>query len=111
MLFPLEEGAAAKYVRADLYDEKLAEQIEWRLDERGAPYAIIVRASFYKNTGSAKTFADPKNKAAEFIFVRGLKGFEDLQEDLPTTGTAYDPLEQARALAAEFLTRRRKEQK
>lgn len=109
MLFPLEEGAAERYVRADLYDEKLAEKIEWRLDERGAPYAIIVRAAFYKNTGSAKTFANPKNKAAEFVFVRGLAGFEDLKEDLPTTGTAYNPLEQARAIAADFLARRRKQ--
>lgn len=106
MLFPLEEGAAANYVRADLYGEKLADQIEWRLDERGAPYAIIVRATFYKNIGSAKTFANPKNKTAEFVFVRGLAGFEDLKEDLPTTGTAYSPLKQARAIAAEFLARR-----
>lgn len=107
MLFPLEDGAAAKYVRADLYDEKLLENIEWRLDKRGAPYAVIVRATFYKNIGSAKTFANPKNKAAEFVFVRGLAGYEDLKEDLPTVGTAYNSIEQARAIAAEFLARRR----
>lgn len=107
MLFPLGEGAASKYERADLYDEKLSDQIEWRLDEQGRPFAIIIRVSFYKNTGSAKTFSNLKNKRAEFIFVRGLAGFEDLKEDLPTVGTAYNPLEQARAIAAEFLAKHR----
>lgn len=78
MLFPLPAGEASEYERADLYDLRLGEKIEWRL-ENGKPYAIIVRAAFYRNTGSAKTFANPKNKVAEFVFVRGLKGFEDLR--------------------------------
>ncbi len=102
VLFPLETGEAAKYVRADLYDIKLADQIEWRLNN-GKPYAIIVRAEFYKNTGSRKTFANPKNKVAEFVFVRGLKGCEDLKVDLPVVTTAYNPDEQARSGAAEYL--------
>ena len=107
MLFPLEDGAAAKYERADLYDEKPADEIEWRLDAGGKPFAFIVRVAFYKNIGSAKTFNEPKNKRAEFIFLRGLAGFEHLKEDLPTDGTACNPLEQARMLAAEFLAKHR----
>lgn len=108
MLFPLDAGAAAKYVRADLYDQKLADRIEWRLNTRGKPFAVIVRASFYKNIGSAKTFSIPKNKVAEFVFVRGLAGYEDLKEDLPTVNTAYNPDEQARMLAAKYLEKNRK---
>ena len=108
MLFPLEDGAAAEYERADLYDEKLADKIEWRLDGQGKPFAVIVRASFYKNTGSAKTFSNPKNKVAEFVFVRGLAGYEDLKEDLPTVDTPYSPDEQARKIAADYLEKHRK---
>lgn len=106
MLFPLEAGAAAEYVRADLYDQKLADTIEWRLDSHGKPFAVLVRAAFYKNTGSARTFLNPKNKVAEFIFVRGLAGYEDLKEDVPTAGTAYNPEEQARLIAQKYLEKR-----
>jgi hypothetical protein len=108
MLFPLGEGEAAKYERADLYDQKLGNEIEWQLDERGNSFAVIVRAAFYKNTGSAKTFNNPKNKIAEFYFVRGLIGFEDLKVDVPTAQTPYNPLEQARAIAAEYLEKHKK---
>ena len=108
MLFPLETGEAAKYVRADLYDEKLGDKIEWRLDAQGKPFAIIVRASFYKNTGSAKTFSNPKNKVTEFVFVRGLAGYENLKEDLRTVNTPYNTDEQARMIAAEYLEKHRK---
>lgn len=108
MLFPLENGEAEKYVRADLYDEKIGDKIEWRLDQKGQPYAVIVRVFFYKNIGSAKTFNNPKNKVAEFLLVRGLAGYEDLKADIPTTGTAYDPNEQARMLAAKYLEKHQK---
>lgn len=108
MLFPLETGAASKYARADLYDQKLGQTIEWRLDAGGKPYAVIVRASFYKNTGSSKTFLNPKNKVAEFVLVRGLAGFEDLKEDLPTAETPFNPDEQARMIAAKFWERKQK---
>lgn len=107
MLFPLEDGEASKYVRADLYDQKLADKIEWRL-ANGKPYAVIVRAMFYKNTGSAKTFLNPKNKVAEFVFVRGLQGFEDLKADLRTVETAFNPDEQARMIADRFFEKHRK---
>lgn len=103
MLFPLETGAAAKYVRADRYDQKLADKIEWLLNAQGKPYAIIVHASFYKNIGSAKTFANPANKVAEFVMLRGLAGYEKLNEDLPTVNTPYNPDEQARMIAAKYL--------
>lgn len=108
MLFPLGEGEAAKYERADLYDQKLGDEIEWQLDEQGNPFAVIVRAAFYVNTGSAKTFSNPKNKIAEFYFVRGLVGYEDLKVDVPTVQTPYNPLEQARAIAAEYLEKHKK---
>lgn len=108
MMFPLSASEAAKYERADLYDQKLGDEIEWQLDERGNPFAVIVRAAFYKNIGSAKTFKNPKNKIAEFYFVRGLTGYEDLREDIPAVQTAYNPLEQSRAIAAEYLEKRGK---
>lgn len=102
-LLPLDDdGESSKYNRADKYDHKLSDKIEWRL-ANGKPFAVIVRVLFYKNTGSAKTFANPKNKAAEFVFVRGLKGFENLKYDLATVGTAYNPDEQARMLADKFF--------
>ena len=107
MLFPLPTGEASEYERADLYDLQLDEKIEWRLDN-GKPYAVIVRAKFYRNTGSAKTFANPKNRVAEFVFVRGLKGFEDLKVDVPTVKTAFNPDEQARSVAAAYFEKRRK---
>lgn len=106
-LHPLEQGAAENFVRADLYDEKIGSQIEWRMAD-GVPFAVIVRMAFYKNTGRRKNFANPKSKAAEFIFVRGLRGFEDLQEDLTTTDTAYDAQEQAHKIADEFYEQKRK---
>ena len=42
---------------------------------------------------------NPKNKAAEFVFVRGLAGYEDIKFDVPTASTAHNPDEQARYLA------------
>lgn len=108
MLFPLETEAAAKFVRADLYDQKLGDYLEWRLDDKGKPYAVIVHASFYKNTGSAKTFLNPKNKVAEFVLLRGLAGYEDLKADLPTVNTPFNPDEQARMIAYKFWESKRK---
>lgn len=106
-LFPLETGDARDYVRADLYALKLGDKIEWRLDEKGKPYAIIVRASFYKNAG-AKPTENPKNKVAEFLLVRGLAGHEGLKEDVMTKDTAYNPNEWARKIAYEFLEEQRR---
>lgn len=104
--FPLATGAAAKFERADLYKEKLVGQIEWRLAD-GVTFAAIVRAEFYKNTG-AKTAVNPKNKAGEFVFVRGLKGFEDLKEDLDAIQTAFNVQEQAHKIADEFYEQKKK---
>ncbi len=97
-LFPLETGEASRYERADQYDSKPGSRIEWLL-AGGKPFAVAVRMAFYKNIGSAKTFANPKNKAAEFVFVRGLAGYEDIKFDVPTANTAHNPDEQARYLA------------
>lgn len=107
VLFPLETGDAAKYVRADLYSIKLADKIEWRLDEKGKPYAIFVRAAFYKNKG-AKTFTNPKNKVAEFVLLRGLAGYKQMDYDIATVGTAYNPDEQARMAAYKYFEKHRK---
>lgn len=96
--FPLENGTAQKYERADLYDSKPGDKVEWLL-AGGKPFAVCLRMAFYKNTGSAKTFANAKNRAAEFIFVRGLAGYETIQFDIATSGTAFNPDEQARYLA------------
>ena len=108
MLFPLETSDAAKYVRADLYDQKLGDYLEWRLDDKGKPYAVVVHAYFYKNMGSAKTFLNPKNKVAEFVLVRGLAGYEDLKTDLPTVNTPFNPDEQARMIAYKYWESHRK---
>lgn len=105
MLFPLDDGDASDYVRADKYLQKLGDKVEWRLDEKGKPYAVIVRAYFYKNKGS-KTFSNPKNKVAEFLLVRGLAGYEGLKADIQTKDTAYNPNEWARKVAAEFLEKK-----
>lgn len=107
VLFPLETGDAAKYVRADLYSIKLADKIEWRLDEKGKPYAIFVRVAFYKNTG-ANPFSNPKNKVAEFVLLRGLAGYKDMDYDIATVGTAYNPDQQARMAAYKYFEKHRK---
>ncbi len=105
--FPLETGAAQKFERADLYREKIVGQIEWRLAD-GVPFAAVIRAQFYKNKGGAKAGKNSAVKVGEFVFVRGLKDFEDLQEDLETAQTAFNPIEQAHKIADEFYERKRK---
>jgi hypothetical protein len=104
---PLETGAAKEFERGDLYVEKFANQIEWRLAD-GIPFAAIARVEFYKNMGGARTFKNPKNKVGEFVFVRGLKGFENLREDLDALQTAFNPQEQAHLRADEFYEQRKK---
>lgn len=106
-LFPLETGEASRYERADQYDSKPGSRVEWLLAS-GKPFAVAVRMAFYKNTGSARTFANPKNKAAEFVFVRGLAGYEDIKFDVPTANTAHNPDEQARYLACRAFESRAK---
>jgi hypothetical protein len=96
--FPLETGSAQRYERADQYNSKPANTIEWLL-VNGKPFAVCIHMLFYKNVGSVKTFTNVKNKVAEFIFVRGLAGYEYIQYDVVTTNTAFNPDEQARYLA------------
>lgn len=103
MLFPLETDQAAAYVRADQFVQKLDGQIEWQLDPKGKPYAVIVRSAFYKNLGDVNRSVRPQNKVAEFLLVRGLSNHRDLQYDIPTTDTPYNPVEQARMLAYKAL--------
>lgn len=100
-LMPLSEGDAAKYQRNDKFVQKLGDKITWLLDDKGKPYAIFVHASFYKAAGGAKTFSNPKNKVAEFIFLRGLSNAEEMDHDIDAVDTAYNPDEWARKVAYE----------
>ena len=100
-LMPLSTGDAAKYQYNDKFVQKLGDKITWLLDDKGKPYAIFVHASFYKAAGGAKTFDNPKNKIAEFVFLRGLSVSEDLDHDIDAVDTAYNPDEWARKIAYE----------
>lgn len=102
-LMPLAKGDAAKYQYNDKFVQKLGDKITWLLDSAGKPFAIFVHTSIYKATGSGKTFDNPKNKVAEFVFLRGLSVSEDLDYDLPADDTAYNPDEQARMIAYKSL--------
>ena len=93
------EGDAGKYARADRYDEVLDRSIEWVVDDRGRPYAVIARARLYK-PGAAKATRKPLDAV---YLVRGLAGYEGLVIDLPESAAgAYVPVEQARRAAAQF---------
>ena len=76
-------------------------KIEW-LVEGGKPFAFIVRVAYYKDTQDEQTVFNAKNKAGEYLFVRGLKGFEALRYDVSATNTAFNANEQARMLASRF---------
>ncbi len=105
--FPLENGAAQKFERADLFRQKIAGQIEWRLAD-GVPFAVIVRTRFFNNTKGAKSAKNSAKAVGDFVFVRGLKGFENLQEDLDAVHTAFNPSEKARKIADEFYEQKNK---
>lgn len=105
VLLPLDTGEASAYARADLFTHKLNDKVEWCLDTLGTPYAVIVCAVFYKNVGTAKESIRAANKAAEFYFVRGLGRCKNLQADIPTTNTPYDPIEHARLTASRYYDR------
>ncbi|MBD0373070.1 MAG: hypothetical protein ICV60_19675 [Pyrinomonadaceae bacterium] len=79
------------------YDNK---KVEWRMAD-GKPFAVIIRISLYKETGSIDmdTYSE-KNKTGEVLLVKGLKGYEkiDFEVDVKTTP---NPNEKARQLADE----------
>jgi len=100
-LMPLAEGDAKKYLRNEKFVQKLGDKITWLLDDAGKPFAIFVHATFYKNIGGAKTFANPENKVAEFVFLRGLSASEEMDHDIDAVGTAYNPDEWAKKIAYE----------
>lgn len=102
----LENGDAEKYVRADLYAHVLDKNLEWRLAD-GKPIAVIIKVSVYKKRGS-KAVDTPKNKVADFVMVRGLKGFEGMNADIETLNTPFNPIERARMLTDEFYNDRKK---
>ncbi len=81
--------------------KKFGDKIEWLL-ENGKPFAFIVRVAYYKDTQDEQTVFSPKNRIGEFLFVRGLKGFERLQYEVSVLNTAFNPNEQARMLAYRF---------
>jgi hypothetical protein len=81
--------------------KKFGDKIEW-LVENGKPFAFIVRVSYYKDTNDEQTVFKAQNRIAEYLFVRGLKGFEALQYEVSVTNTPYNANEQARMLAYRF---------
>jgi hypothetical protein len=87
--------------------KKFGEKIEW-LVEKGKPFAFIVRVSYFKDTNNDQTVFNAKNKVGEFLFVRGLKGFESLQHEVSVMNTAFNPNEQARMLAYRFYAQNQK---
>lgn len=80
------------------YDQEKGRKIEWRLAD-GKPFAVIMRISKYKdeNAGTLEYFSE-RNKAGEFLIVKGLKGHEkiDFEVDVKSGG---NPNEKARQLA------------
>jgi hypothetical protein len=87
--------------------KKFGDKIEW-LVENGKPFAFILRVSYFKDTSDEQMVFNPQNKVGEFLFVRGLKGFEALQHEVSVTDTAYNPNEQARMLAHRFYEEHQK---
>lgn len=81
--------------------KKFGDKIEWRM-ANGKPFAFILRVSYYRDTNDEQTVFKPQNKVGEFLFVRGLKGFESLRYEVGVTDTAFNPNEQARRLADSF---------
>ena len=107
-LLPLAEGDAKEYLRNEKFVQKLGDKIIWLLDDKGKPYALFVHASFYKAAGGAKTFGNPKNKVAEFVFLRGLSASEEMDHDIDAVDTAYNPDEGAKKIAYEVREKSQK---
>jgi hypothetical protein len=107
-LMPLSEGDAKEFLRNEKFVQKLGDKITWLLDDKGKPYAIFVHASFYKAAGGAKTFANPKNKVAEFVFLRGLSKSEEMDHDIDAVDTVYNPDEWAKKIAYEVREKSQK---
>lgn len=107
-LIPLLEGDAKQYLRNEKFVQKLGDKITWLLDDKGKPFALFVHASFYKAAGGAKTFSNPKNKVAEFVFLRGLSVSEEMDHDIQAVDTAYNPDEWARKVAYEVLEKNKR---
>jgi hypothetical protein len=81
--------------------KKFGDKIEW-LVANGKPFAFILRVAYFNDTQDEQTVFKPQNKAGEFLFVRGLKGYESLQYEISVMNTAFNPNEQARMLAYKF---------
>ena len=87
--------------------KKFGDKIEWLIED-GKPFAFILRVSYYRDTNNEQTVFYPQNKVGEYLFVRGLKGYEALQHEVSVTNTAFNPNEQARMLAYRFYTQNQK---
>jgi hypothetical protein len=81
--------------------KKFGDKIEW-LVMNGRPFAFILRVSYFKDTQDPQTVFKPRNRAGEFLFVRGLKGYEGLRYEVNILNSAFNPNEQARRLAYQF---------
>lgn len=83
---------ASQSLGFDMQDRK----IEWRFRD-GKPFAVIMRADTYR-TGSDGLISYPARKTGEFLIVKGLPGFEQIDHrvDARTTRNAN---EEARKLA------------
>ncbi|WP_164016534.1 hypothetical protein [Pyxidicoccus trucidator] len=66
-------------------------KVEWRL-KGGKPFAVIQRVTCFEDTGSG-----PGKRLAEYLVVKGLKGFESL--DGAVSAKQKNANEKARALA------------
>lgn len=85
--------------------KKFGDKIEW-LVMSGKPFAFILRVSYFKDTQDEQTVFQPQNRAGEFLFVRGLKGYEGLRYEVSVLNSAFNPNEQARLLAHRFYQER-----
>jgi hypothetical protein len=81
--------------------KKFGDKIEWLMMD-GKPFAFILRVSYFKDTQDEQTVFQPQNRAGEFLFVRGLKGYERLGYEVSTLNSAFNANEQARLLAYRF---------
>jgi hypothetical protein len=64
------------------YVDEKGRKIEWRIAD-GKPFAVIWRVPEYKDEGrSSAEIWDPKNKIGESLRVRGLKGYEYIEEKI-----------------------------
>lgn len=96
------QGGPAEKFDTGEYVSRLGDRIKWMLD-KNRPFAFSVHVIYYKDRGNAKTSFDPKNKVAEFVLVRGLKGYESLKHDLDAEDAAYNVDEQDQYLAFRLL--------